>query len=138
MGYELHIHRGEDWSELSEQEGVSLAEWHGYVEEADDFRMDDAAEASTPDGAVIRIESPGIAVWTGHPEGVVAWFSFDDDQIVVKSPDEAMIVRAREIARALGARVQGDDGEFYDESGPEPPAEEPRGRRDWLGRLRRS
>jgi hypothetical protein len=87
---------------------------------------------------VVRIESPGIAVWTAHPDGVVAWFSFDDDQIVVKSPDEAMIARAWEIARTLGARVQGDDGEFYDESGPQPPPEEPRGRGGWLSRLRRS
>ncbi|WP_042409939.1 hypothetical protein [Streptacidiphilus carbonis] len=35
-------------------------------------------------------------------------------RIVSKNPSDAVITRMREVAKALGARVQGDDGEYYD------------------------
>ncbi len=41
-------------------------------------------------------------------------FSFDRGQVVVKDPDLPRIARLLELAAALDAGVQGDDGEFYD------------------------
>jgi hypothetical protein len=40
---------------------------------------------------------------------------WEEGQIVVKNPDEILLKKMREIARVLGARVQGDDCEYYDE-----------------------
>jgi hypothetical protein len=43
-------------------------------------------------------------------------------EIVVRSPDDAALAKLREIAAALGARIHGDEGEFYDKRAEEPDA----------------
>ena len=73
MGYDIHIHRGEEWSDLPP-----------------------AAE--------------------GAPDGGPVLFDFRGGRVVVANPDDATITRMVETARALSARVQGDEGEFYGES----------------------
>jgi hypothetical protein len=45
-----------------------------------------------------------------------AWCDWREGRIVVKNPDGAILARMREVASALNARVQGDDGEAYDEA----------------------
>lgn len=47
----MHVRR-------SESAPISLDELRAYVAQADDLRMDDYAQATTPDGATIRIEEP--------------------------------------------------------------------------------
>jgi hypothetical protein len=80
--------------------------------------MDNFAEAPLDDGSVLRVEEEGIAVWTGHPaRPEEAGFTYEPGRVVVKSPDEHMVRRMREVAENLGARVQGDDGEFYGPDG---------------------
>jgi hypothetical protein len=117
MGYELHIHRSEDWLDASENP-ITLAEWAEYVERSPDLRMDNFAEAPLDDGSVLRVEEEGIAVWTGHPtQPDDAWIGYEPGRVVVKSPDEPMVRRMYEVAEALGARLQGDDGEFYGPDG---------------------
>jgi hypothetical protein len=41
------------------------------------------------------------------------WFDFSHGNIVVKNPDAAILRKMCEVAAALGARVQGDEGETY-------------------------
>jgi len=121
MGYEVHIRRDETGP-------ISLAEWSAHVEQADDLRMDGFAESTTPDGATIRIEEPGIAVWTAQPDAAQGgWITFDDGEIVVNNPDAPMLGRMHEIAVALGAQMQGDDGELYDADGEPIEEERPSG-----------
>jgi hypothetical protein len=127
MGYEVHIHRADHWLE-SDSSPISLDEWSAYVEQADDLRMDDFAESTTPDGATIRVDEPGIAVWTAQPDPAQGgWITFHEDQIVVNNPDAPMLRRMHEIALALGAQVQGDDGELYDAEGNPSVEERPSG-----------
>lgn len=106
------------------------------MEREPDFRLDGFAEAEAPSGEVIRVESPGLAVWTAHPNSTdgLALFDWYEGRIVVKNPDDAILARMRDVARALDARVQGDDGEFYDEgaAAPDSPPEKPSG---FFGRL---
>jgi len=139
MGYDVHVHRAEEWYE-AEGTPITLEEWQAYVEASPDLRMDDFAEAETTDGALIRTEQEGIAVWTAH--GQSPWFTWFEGAVVIKNPDEAMLRRAHEIASALGGRVQGDEGEFYDADGheltgePEPAAAEAEtGKGKGLGRF---
>jgi hypothetical protein len=117
VGYEVHVRR-------ADEDPISLAEWSAYVERAEDLRMDDFAQTTTPDGATIRIEEPGIAVWTAQLDpDQGGWITFDGGEIVVKSPDAPMLRRMHDIAVALGAQVEGEDGEVYDADG-NPIAEE--------------
>jgi hypothetical protein len=113
MGYDLHVHRGDEWSDLPPDAEISLEEWRAYVAGATDLRMDDAVETQSPTGEVIRMESPGLTTWTGAPGGGPVIFDFRGGRVVVANPDEPTIARLGEVARALGARVQGDEGEFY-------------------------
>ena len=120
MGYEVHITRREDWSD---EDGplITLDEWLAYVEADPEMRGDGYAEAKAPDGSVLRVDDPGIAVWTAwskHGEGGgMAWFSHFEDRISFKNPDVEVLRKMHQIAVTLDAMVQGDDGELYDAKG---------------------
>ena len=83
--------------------------------------VDGVAEAPTSEGAAIRRESLGLAVWiaySGHGrDGNQAWMLFADGNVVVKNPDQEIRAKMAVLATRLGARVQGDEGEFYDDDG---------------------
>lgn len=111
MGYDLHVIRGEEWSERVE---IPAEDWRVAVDDADDLRMTGFVEVTTPAGATLRCENPGLAEWSGHPSGKAVPFSFNRGQVVVKNPDPSTIARLLELAATLDARVQGDDGKFYD------------------------
>jgi hypothetical protein len=119
MGYEVHITRKARWSD-DEGPAISLKEWLEFVSSDSEMRADGYAEAQTPDG-VLRIEDPSIAVWTAFPDhggdGNMAWFWRFQDNISVKNPDEAILVKMYQIASSLNARVQGDEGEAYGPDG---------------------
>lgn len=142
MGYDVHITRKEEWFS-DEGEAIPLEEWQAYVAADPEMRLDGVAEATTPEGTVLRVENPGLAVWvaySGHDDsGNMAWFSHHGDKVSVKNPDDEILRKMHAIASALGARVQGDEGELYDADGqpraPEtadrPPAAAGAPRRPW-------
>jgi hypothetical protein len=115
MGYDLHLTRGQD-------NPIAEAEWRNYVTGDPEFDLAGVAEAPSPDGT-LRYENPGLAVWRRHPEGAEVWFDFRRGRVVVKNPDEPTIEKMLVVARALAARVEGDDGEIYESPGgrPRPP-----------------
>ena len=118
MGYNVHITRADDWTE-SEARPITVREWLDYVERDSEMRHDGFAEAPYS-GGVLRHESEGIAVWTaysGHEvNGNMAWFNYHPGEIVVKNPDGEILGKMIRVAAELGATVQGDDGESYDET----------------------
>ena len=111
MGYEVRILRGPNWWENEGYE-ISEAEWQRVVEADPEMRMSGVAEAAYLEG-VLQYENPNLAEWTGHPSRGVVWFEFRGGMVVVNNPDEPIIIKMQKIARLLGARVQGDEGEFY-------------------------
>lgn len=114
MGYEVHITRKSEWSD---EEGpiISEAEWRAYVSSDRDLVTTGVAECETPDGT-LRITDPLLTEWRAHSSGATVWISHFRGNFSIKNPDEECLCKMRQIAKALGARVQGDDGEFYDES----------------------
>jgi|SRR6516162_525029 hypothetical protein len=128
MGYDVHITRAEEWSE-SETQPITFEEWRAYIASDPEMRLDGHAETRTPDGAVIRMEGEGLAVWVVWPDtsdGNLAWMDHRDGRIVVKNPDAAILAKMCAIAEKLGARVQGDEGELYpDEAGETQDADPP-------------
>jgi hypothetical protein len=112
MGYDLHIRRPRG-------RGISLEEWEAYVERSDDLHLKAAIERKNPvTGEVMTMEAPGMAGWTGHPDGLPVIFDHRSGEIAKQQPDEPTLARMQEIATALDARIQGDDGEFYDPPKP--------------------
>lgn len=100
MGYDI-ITRAEFWAE-NEGAEISLEEWLRYVESDRDVQRD-PQNGSTD------------FLFVAHPkEASQLWWS--DGNIYTKNPDKPTVHKMIEIARKLGARVQGDDEEFYDDT----------------------
>jgi hypothetical protein len=119
MGYEVHITRAEEHWLDSEAQPISIAEWLAYVAQDPEMRLEGSAQTSLPDGQTLRIEEDGLATWTAYSrhdeDGNMAWFNWTEGRVVVKSPDAEIVAKMMQMARTLGARTQGDDGEYYEE-----------------------
>lgn len=124
MGYDVHITRKQhSWADEEDTAAISLAEWLAYVATDPEMRLDNQAEAPVGDtGTTLRVESEGLSVWLPYSKngraGNYAWFAHEGDRVTVKNPDEEILGKMLAVAHALGARVQGDDGEYYDEVAP--------------------
>jgi hypothetical protein len=118
----LHITKAKLWTD-SEASPIAESAWNQLVASDPDLEMTGVAEAETPDG-VLRYENRGLAVWR-HPSGEKVWFDFRRGRVVVKNPDEATIEKMVAVARRLGARVVGDDGETYAGGGQPPTPAKP-------------
>ena len=70
--------------------------------------------ATTTSGETIGYANPLLATWNAHPDDGPVPFDFRKGRVVVKNPDDATLEKMRSLAAALTARVQGDEGEFYD------------------------
>jgi hypothetical protein len=101
MAYDVHITRAEFWAENEGYE-ISLEEWRRYV--AFDIEIEPDPQNSSTDFLFFR-----------HPIGPVPLW-WESGQVYAKNPDKLMIQKMIEIAEKLGARVQGDDGELYNDS----------------------
>jgi hypothetical protein len=98
-----------------------LAEWLRHVAQDSEFRLDNYAQVELPDGSVLRTEEEGIAVWTAYsgegPGQGHAWFTYFRGCIDVKNPDQEIINKMVDIAKALDAKVQDDEGTVYGTEG---------------------
>ena len=116
MGYDFHITRASDWTE-SESAPIRLDEWKAYATSDPEFRLDNYAQATTPQGETIRLEQDGLAVWTaysGHGRnGNMAWFYYWNGRVIVTNADDEIREKMKQIAKYFNARVIGDEGEEY-------------------------
>jgi len=140
VGYDVHITRRTDWFEQG-QPSIALAEWLTFVQADSEMRLDGFAEANLGDGSVLRTEDPSLAVWFAHPErgnrNGLAWLWLSGGNVQAKNPDVHTLKKMWTIAQALGAKVQGDDGELYESTGQtipgqsQPDASVPKGKPWW-------
>lgn len=116
MGYDVHITRKENWFDEGGHE-IKLEEWKTYVSFDEEMRIDNFAEAKTDNGAIVRVDSEGLAVWTGYSghekNGNMAQFDYRNGNITVKNPDDEILDKMVTISKSLHAKVQGDEGEVY-------------------------
>jgi hypothetical protein len=110
MGYDLHIHRSEDWLD-AKVNPISLDEWLAVA------RGDDELEALTDNGAGRERSVFGVRSEPGP------WLAWDEGEIFSKNPTTPVVIKMVELASSLGACVTGDDGESYDASGNAEPLE---------------
>ena len=106
MAYDLHIVRTEDWTEAAsapitkqDVDALIAADAELAWSTTDYVDMKDESGVSTP---YYMIQ------WRGRP-----CFWWYQDEVRCAGSDEAQIAKLVEMARALGARVVGDDGEVY-------------------------
>jgi hypothetical protein len=99
MGYDLHITRKEYWADEDGPQ-ITLDEWQAYVAQDPDI---------VPDG---NNPGPENYVFAAHSERHPLWWH-RSGEIYTKNPDDTMIAKLVQIARALHAKVLGDDDEVY-------------------------
>lgn len=101
MGWEIHITRADHWAE-GEDNPIRPDEWLSVVEADPELTIDP------------RDNGPHFALWLSHSvESDHPWFDWFQGVVSTKHPDRATLGKALQIAKRLGARVQGDDGEEY-------------------------
>lgn len=95
---------------------IAESEWQAYVASDSEMVITGVAEHTNPDGDTIRVTQPLLTEWRRSSGAAPVWFSYFEGNLDVKNPDEECLAKMRQIAGKLQARVQGDDGEFYDET----------------------
>ena len=119
MGYELHIIRRNDWEADEEKSNITLAEWLDYVKTDGELELTSGYSYKIGQDTYHH-DCPGFCEWNAYSKeqrpGHRPWFSHDYGCISIKYPDTETIRKMIAMAEALDARVQGDDGEFYDEA----------------------
>ena len=114
MGYDVHITRKSEWSDENGPQ-ISEGEWKACVASDPELVITGSAECKTPQGETIKISQPLMTEWRNHSSRSLVWLSYFDGNLSIKNPDEECLAKMRELATKLKARVQGDDGEYYDE-----------------------
>jgi hypothetical protein len=112
MGYDVHITRKTNW--FDEGPEITLEEWEAYAE---------SDPALSPEGWVgwkINEKSVRARIFTFQKNrngdaAALCWCSGGD--ISAKNPSRDGVAYMVSIAARFGAKVQGDDGEFYDQQG---------------------
>lgn len=100
MSYDAHITRKKFYAD-PEGPPITAQEWLAYVATDPQLRLDPSSK---------RHNATILGIQSQHPEPWLEWF---EDDIYTENPDEAVLGKMLQIASALGARVQGDDGEIY-------------------------
>ena len=119
MGYELHIVRRNDYDNYEEESNISLDEWLRYVESDSELELANGYQIKIPGMQDTFQNVPGFCNWTGHTlkrGDEQRWFDYGFGSISAKYPDDETISKMIKIANTLNGRVEGDDGEIYDES----------------------
>jgi hypothetical protein len=119
MGYDLHITKKTNWFDEDVKHDISQEDWKIYIQHDSEMILEGFAEATTQNQESIRFEDKSIAVWTKYSKnnsnGNFAWFYLSSGNITVKNPDKEIIQKMLQIAKNMQARLQGDEGEYYDE-----------------------
>lgn len=104
MSYELNIVRRFDWSNNEEKSNIALEEWLKYAEQ---------------DPELTKSDELNEYEWTAYPykeANGTPWFKYNDGYVRSKNPDLLVIKKMLVMATAMNAKVQGEEGELYDES----------------------
>jgi len=135
MGYDIHITRKENWFDEDDANEIKLDEWTAYIMSDSEMRLDNQANSTNDIGEGIQYENNGLAVWDSYSknglDGNYAWFDFRAGNVTVKNADEEIRNKMIDIARRLGAKVQGDDGETYGSETAMTINQRSKGKRPW-------
>ena len=101
MGYAFHITRAENWSDNQGFE-ISSQEWLNIIK-------NDSELVPMPENGVHFVK------WSGSTKYPETWFDWFNGNIYTKALDKATLRKMLQIAHQFNAKIQGDEGETYDE-----------------------
>jgi len=111
MAYDIHITRADHWLESSETP-ITETEWKQYVSIDPQLKVVDGIHHTTPQGSTLSIGGEFV---TFTIDDFTVPFRYNKGRITVSGAgeDEDVLEKMRQIASALHAKVQGDEGELY-------------------------
>lgn len=115
MGYDISVFRGiERW----EPDEIPQAEWDEFLA-GERVRVVDRISTTTPSGEVISLRGQFLE-WLGHSSGAGVPMRIDGQgpAIVARDADDETIRWLIAVAARLGGRVQGEAGEYYEQTWP--------------------
>lgn len=98
-GYDVHITRKAFWADTSGLR-ITLAEWRAYVQSDSQVASD---SANRPTDFLVTVNGATFPLL----------YKSDLGELHIKDPTDEVVHKLEDIARAMRARVQGDDGELY-------------------------
>jgi hypothetical protein len=101
LGYDVYITRAENWYYTQGFE-ISSLEWLNIVK-------NDPELVHKPENGEFFVK------WSGPTKYPDTWFDWLNGNIYTKYPDKATLRKMSQIAHRLNAKIQGDEGELYDE-----------------------
>lgn len=104
MDYTLHITRAADWFDTAGAE-IALEEWLALV-------------AGDPELVPDPADGPYVAVWRPAGGAEDGWLDWHMGRLFTTAPSQPFLAKMAAVAAALGAKVQGDEGERYDGTEP--------------------
>jgi hypothetical protein len=111
MAYEIHVLRTTGTTDHAS--AISLEEWESLCANDPSLRLETEVIATNPKtGATITLSGLASAVWSSPQTQQEYRFDYRQGLISFVHSDEA-IAKAKEIAQAFGARIEGDEGEAY-------------------------
>jgi hypothetical protein len=111
MAYEIHVLRTTGTTDHAS--AISLEEWESLCANDPSLRLETGVIATNPKtGATITLSELASAVWSSPQTQQEYRFDYRQGRISFVHSDEA-IAKAKEIAQAFGARIEGDEGEAY-------------------------
>ncbi len=98
MGYDLHITRRKSWND-----------------DGDDISKEEFLACIRPDAEFTHPGALGDdhVDWKSRRTGAEAWLCWQEGCIDAKDPESEFLDKMVRLAKALGAKVQGDDEEVY-------------------------
>lgn len=107
----------EDWADRDVPD-ISIDEWLSYIRTDNELELTNGFEMKL--GSESQFQNrPGYCEWNAHPterdHNARPWFDYWEGSIGTKNPDIPTIRKMIQMSTALNAKVQGDDGEFYNE-----------------------
>ncbi|WPV66854.1 MULTISPECIES: hypothetical protein [unclassified Chitinophaga] len=108
MGYYLNIIRKKNYADWEEDSNISMEEWLAYIE------LDEELELQPEDDNL----AAGFCRWLTEvyeDTNDHVWFDYGMGCIGTKNPNEVTIHKMIRMANVLQGKVQGDDGEIYDD-----------------------
>jgi hypothetical protein len=118
MSYGVHIIRIKQGAH-EELHAITLDEWLAYVSSDEEMHLKGEAIFKGPKGETIKYDAPGMTEWVDPQTGSKALFDHSTPMggVSVGNPSYETLVKMFKVAKALGAIVQGDEGECYDAAG---------------------
>ena len=111
MGYDIHITRKANW--FDEGPEITLQEWETYAES--DPLLSVVGEVTWRiDGNIVRAKMFAVRDAGKRDAAALYWYG---GNVSAKYPSQAGVAHMVSIAARFDAKVQGDEGEFYNAQG---------------------